>query len=552
MNRFAKYNEIVKAKKKQDLPKTKSDKLLEFIVKSIDIDYLDWCSLNGFQSTTRKTENDLKKEIAFIKDETIKLQIKSNNIHKKKIFKDKINEYIQTGKSDSTYEFKNFITFNERNLASSTWRNLATDIFSKDYVEELPEFKKNGTSWISVNVSNRSLSVTKKTIEYFYNWILKYPILEEICYKNPGLVLIVFIFRDFLNKDLNSLKFKSKNYHKNEMQLITELFVKYKVPKPMLGLFTESTVHFNTQINYMLWGLPLLFDMTMGKAFHRNWGKYKILSGMIPLNNKEVWHFFNHKNLHFEDFGELFMYAKLAYLDIDQNLIQRLMYLGSSVVVREQNYSESWVARQRHFIDFMVFINKNKDAYDVNRSVELWDYMLRGVLLEQNGTVTYNTNFFRNLTINQFYDQMIEWHDNQNHDFKKKDLKWEKDSSIEDTSSIIYAKVFMDGKEQKMESHTLSLFELTSYVELKQEGDKMQHCVASYADQCAKGSCRIFTVRKKDMIMANDKHTATIEVVNRRIVQIKAKRNQPVDESTMDFIKKWAAKNKLGLKEIYC
>lgn len=87
--------------------------------------------------------------------------------------------------------------------------------------------------------------------------------------------------------------------------------------------------------------------------------------------------------------------------------------------------------------------------------------------------------------------------------------------------------------------------ELCSLTSLKQEGLAMSHCVAGYARRCKEGSSAIFSLRHCETDAAGATRAvsyATIEVhpSTRKIVQIRASRNKPVNNSCQRMIHEWA------------
>jgi len=88
------------------------------------------------------------------------------------------------------------------------------------------------------------------------------------------------------------------------------------------------------------------------------------------------------------------------------------------------------------------------------------------------------------------------------------------------------------------------IVQLTTAKQLTEEGNIMNHCVASYANSCAKGSCSIFSLRK----FKNDSHAdtiATIELRQNDISQIRGKRNERVIGFHRELILEWAEKESL-------
>lgn len=90
--------------------------------------------------------------------------------------------------------------------------------------------------------------------------------------------------------------------------------------------------------------------------------------------------------------------------------------------------------------------------------------------------------------------------------------------------------------------------ELCSLAALKQEGQTMHHCVAGYARRCKQGHSAIFSLRRDGLDVEGNptSHSyATIEVhpAKRMIVQVRALRNRPINNSCFRMIQAWAHRN---------
>ena len=90
-----------------------------------------------------------------------------------------------------------------------------------------------------------------------------------------------------------------------------------------------------------------------------------------------------------------------------------------------------------------------------------------------------------------------------------------------------------------------NLVELTSARDLVEEGDAMNHCVATYASDVAQGQCRIYSVRR------GNRRIATLELQwprNRRgrpfINQLLGHSNVAVDREVYETVTDWLAQNK--------
>ena len=73
--------------------------------------------------------------------------------------------------------------------------------------------------------------------------------------------------------------------------------------------------------------------------------------------------------------------------------------------------------------------------------------------------------------------------------------------------------------------------------ELKVEGEKMKHCVTTYAPMCFKGHCSIWSLReKKD----NEEHILTLEVTKGKVVQARGKFNALPTKIELSLVHDWA------------
>jgi hypothetical protein len=89
--------------------------------------------------------------------------------------------------------------------------------------------------------------------------------------------------------------------------------------------------------------------------------------------------------------------------------------------------------------------------------------------------------------------------------------------------------------------------ELLTARALAEEGQRMQHCVYSYAWRIESGGTSIWSVQMEDSIGVGTRHFLTIEVQNdiRRIVQMKGRFNRGITKKELSVITKWAAENNL-------
>jgi len=73
----------------------------------------------------------------------------------------------------------------------------------------------------------------------------------------------------------------------------------------------------------------------------------------------------------------------------------------------------------------------------------------------------------------------------------------------------------------------------------------MRHCVFSYADNCIRGYCFIFSVSCKSADN-DEKRVATLEISrDMRLVQARGPCNDSIDNETAGIIKIWADENQI-------
>lgn len=87
----------------------------------------------------------------------------------------------------------------------------------------------------------------------------------------------------------------------------------------------------------------------------------------------------------------------------------------------------------------------------------------------------------------------------------------------------------------KDDTYTIAIPERPA--DLVEEGRRLCHCVASYAERVANGETMIVFCRKNSNV---DDPYCTIEVRNGQIVQARCLQNEKPSNETIDFIRKWA------------
>lgn len=90
-----------------------------------------------------------------------------------------------------------------------------------------------------------------------------------------------------------------------------------------------------------------------------------------------------------------------------------------------------------------------------------------------------------------------------------------------------------------VDSNSYAIVQLTNSRDLLEEGQRMSHCVATYAEKCAQGNCSIWSLRRKNKEL-NWESLVTIEVSRYDvIVQQRAKFNQNPEGFYLQNIREW-------------
>ena len=73
--------------------------------------------------------------------------------------------------------------------------------------------------------------------------------------------------------------------------------------------------------------------------------------------------------------------------------------------------------------------------------------------------------------------------------------------------------------------------------ELYKESDALDHCVRGYDQNVAAGTTEIMFIRKK---AAEDKPFFTLELKNKKVIQVRGKDNKDPDKTVEKFVSTWA------------
>lgn len=144
--------------------------------------------------------------------------------------------------------------------------------------------------------------------------------------------------------------------------------------------------------------------------------------------------------------------------------------------------------------------------------IELFDYL--SMCKELGAIPSYDSNFLK-----------------QTHDVTARNFKVALNQMEEET----FAKRYLPYKDSKVGDYWVVVPKKSR--DIKDEGNKLHHCVASYIKSIIDGKCLIFFLRKE-----KDESLVTFEVVDGKAVQVRGAKNRAATKEERDAIEKWVKK----------
>lgn len=305
-------------------------------------------------------------------------------------------------------------------------------------------------------------------------------------------------FRAYWHRELEKWEPRSGRSDQQLKDLATFLFCKYPVPLFLHKAFLEETTD-----QYIHWFIHL-----------GNGRRAKdILNFPIPYTNK-MYHWFL---LAPEKFTimQAVRWAQVKGLAGSDRLAERVAW--SWLSARSVRYEEFWTS-------FLMLVCQDA-LFNPDKLTELTDY-LRAAKREDAAFE------IKGRTLNTLIRRSDEWH--RRHSSVTEIMEW-------DPCSI-------EGFSVERENERLVMEELTSTMQLADEGIAMRHCVASYAWYCKKGRTAIFSLRTYAMnVLLTRIATIEVDLHNKRIAQAKGRLNSKIEAGTRALLVKWAGNKGLGI-----
>ncbi len=355
------------------------------------------------------------------------------------------------------------------------------------------------------------------------NWVkLKSKLLEELEVLTLGLsrkcpawfrdtdfliaLLMVGRYRKAWRQPLEGWRPKAKNDYGKFMELVSYLFLQYEAPPFLYHAFFH----------------PQDYPYLETFIYLGNGGSMKEVKFRVQLT-KKMQHYFLQAPEGFR-VTQAVRWAQVCGLGGDYLLAHRVAYspLGYDDRRRDENLWED-------FVRILV----QGGMFNLDKLTELIDYVR--TCTQQNQEYS-----LKGRTLQSLLRQSNEWHHQMARIKSVKQVvtwqgvNWEPFTVVEGNGENPTA---------------YKMVELLSNKELNEEGQRMHHCVASYAEDCLYGKTRIFSLRCYRFGMEERLATIELDLRNRRIVQAKYRYNQRISDKAQHLLLQWADQQKLVLSK---
>jgi len=308
-----------------------------------------------------------------------------------------------------------------------------------------------------------------------------------------------FQFRKHWLKDIFTWKPVSKKASEQLIEIAAYLFCIYDVPKFLYKSLYESNFLF------IEWFIHL------GAG-----GKVKAMKDIPVAFTQKMGHYFIQAPEKF-NVAEALRWAQVKGFGGNENLAERIAFswIGTKPFADE----DFW----QSFLQLLV-----RDVmFNLNKLTELIDYVRE--MKRENAVYS-----LKGRTLQSLIRKSDNWHNKFAH--VKGNWFWK-------TCGIEGLKIIRKEDVVKLE-------EITEAKKLVEEGTAMKHCVASYTHYCAQGKSAIYSLRKySGGVLKDILATIEINIFLKRIVQAKAKKNQPISNEAKNIMAQWATKNALSIGE---
>jgi PcfJ-like protein len=347
----------------------------------------------------------------------------------------------------------------------------------------------------------------------------KTKLLDQV--KNPYIVPIakIVVREDQWIRPFDDWEPKSYNHERQFSSLVRHLFAKYEVPLFFDSVWFKITCNWDSLDDEEDWFIHVGSGQNIFTAYN--------FIKRFPMTKKMV-HFFMQAPDHYS-LKQAWWYGQIRALGGQPRLVD---------IIRETKMNNVSLTEHEFCLSMIRFFIANPmlDLAQVSPIIDyIWhqkyeshrDFIERGRL----GTVKPpQPNFsMTGRTVESLLIQVNRWHRQLGKE-KGVPTSWDHSKDINDF-------------EMKEGKKCWSINELLSSKELANEGRQMKHCVASYAQSCARGATSIWSMSvDSDGIFEK---LVTIEVRRNEVSQVRGKNNRFVMPKELAIINRWATKENL-------
>jgi hypothetical protein len=164
--------------------------------------------------------------------------------------------------------------------------------------------------------------------------------------------------------------------------------------------------------------------------------------------------------------------------------------------------------------------------------VDVVEFVDRGVAVNRGPA---QPNFsMKGRTVNALLQQVQRWHRTLGAVGPVSGLTWGRSPIVEFE--------FTEGSAENKNMRIWRVSELLSAKALSAEGRALDHCVASYANSCYKGTASIWSLTLQTGGLPDKVLTIQVTTESKRIVQVRGKRNRGATDKEHEILQRWATK----------
>jgi hypothetical protein len=353
---------------------------------------------------------------------------------------------------------------------------------------------------------------------------------------------ILVEYEDSFVRPINSWSPKSRNAVEQLHSLIRHLFAKYPVPEFLEKCFIKNEIE----------GIFLYITIGAGKSL-KSYDGYP--TGML-FPNKAAQHLYTTPS-NLELFPAL-RRAQILYMGGDDYIFNALMrsnVLRERIPVVRVNgvvstlKEEFWLTVIKFFIDNkMIAPNKIAEIIDYINKTKFEDQFVVGDNGVRQRVPAPQPNFsMKNRNPQTLIDLSDEWHEQiaRQNRINQRIAGINRYSKVQKNFTWNGMRI-NNGTFSRAKKTKYKVIQLLSYYDLRDEGNAMRHCVASYANYCMNGKSAIFSVQEyiEDQFV---ERVATIEIKENNVVQVRGRYNRKPSDTVINVIKEWANHEFLGI-----